>query len=109
MARYLKAFGLSTFAALLAELCILPARGQSVDAVDPLAGDSRLETKLTVSAVGTSFPDFLSDLSTRTGVRFTADRTVAEDKITLFAQDRPLSATLKAVAHFFNFTWRREG
>src|SRR5207253_1666896 len=38
-----------------------------------------------------------------------SDRNVAEDKITLFAHGRPLSTTLKAVARFFNFTWRRTG
>src|SRR5206468_790411 len=82
---------------------------QTTNQPDPFTDDSRLEVKQTIRAVGISFPDFLAELSAKTGIRFTADRNVAEDKITLFAHDRLLSTTLRAVARFFNFSWRREG
>src|SRR5947208_2552434 len=94
---------------LFLSLCSPSCRAQTANPSDPFAGDSRLEAKGTIRAVGISFPDFLADLSAKTGIRFTLDRNVSEDKITLFAHDRPLATTLKAVARFFNFTWRRSG
>src|SRR5207244_2061829 len=45
----------------------------------------------------------------QTGVRFFAEGSVADDRVTVYAHDRPLSETLQAVAGLFHDEWRRSG
>jgi len=68
-----------------------------------------MQVKRTLRLHDVSIRDFLADLNLQTGIRFFADRSVAEDRLTLFAHDRPLAETLRAVAAFFRFEWRRNG
>lgn len=76
---------------------------------DPFAEDARMQAKRTLRFQDTPLRDFLADLNIQTGIRFFADRTVAEDRLTLFARERPLAETLRVVAAFFRFEWRRDG
>src|SRR5258706_1878095 len=78
-------------------------------APDPFAGDERMAAKRTIRIHDMPMPDFLADLNLQTGIRLFAEKPVANDKITLFALDRPLSDTLRSVAGFFKFEWRRDG
>src|SRR5205085_863692 len=73
----------------------------------PFDGDPRTAGKVTVRAHDISVSALLADIETRTGARFIADSTVADDRVTLYAHDRPLADTLQALAAFFRFAWKR--
>lgn len=96
-------------ALLVLPCAALGARDKSLPATDPLLGDSRLETKRSVHAVNATMRDLLADLNIQTGIRFFADRAVADDRVTLIAHDRPLAETMRAIADLFQFAWKREG
>jgi hypothetical protein len=76
---------------------------------DPFAADARMKARLTLRLRDTPLRDFLADLETQTGVRFFADSSVEDDRISLYAHDRPLAETLRAAAAFLRFEWKREG
>lgn len=78
-------------------------------AADPFAGDSRAAGRRTIRLHDRSIRDVLADLNLQTGIRFFADPAVAEDRITLIAHDRPLGESLRAVAEFLRFEWKRDG
>jgi len=75
----------------------------------PFAGDSRMAGRRTLQLRDQSIRDLLADLNLATGVRFFAHSTVADDRVTLIASDRPLAESLSAVSSFFGFEWKREG
>jgi hypothetical protein len=94
-------------ALFLAALLLIPSAvyGQYT-AFDPFAGDERMSARRTIRAHDTALTKLLADLSEQTGVRLRADPSVAGDRVNLFAHDRPLDETLRAVAAFFRFDWR---
>lgn len=71
--------------------------------------DSRLQRKVTLGVKRVSFAAICEKLSKETGVTFTAQKGVADDKITLFCKDRPARDLMRAIAHLFNYTWDRQG
>ncbi len=79
------------------------------DAADPFSGDARLGVKRSFKAREQPIRDLLADLNLQTGIRFFADPSVADDRVTLIYHDKPPSEALRAVAALFNFEWRREG
>ena len=94
---------------ILAPLCFLltvPCRAQDSD---PFADDARLLQKRTIKAAGIPVKELLEDLTKQTGIQLTAGPRVAEEKVVLFAHDRPLVDSLRIIAKFFNFYWGRTG
>lgn len=59
--------------------------------------DSRLDQKVTIKALGMPLGDFLAELSRQTGVRMTARRDIADDKIALYVKDLPLADLQEAI------------
>jgi hypothetical protein len=77
--------------------------------IDPFAGDDRLVARHPLRVVGQPLREVLAGLTQKTGIPLTASAAVAEDKVVLFVQDRPLGQTLNVLARFFRFTWLRDG
>jgi hypothetical protein len=96
---------------ILGCLCAILGGQTSVRASspDPFAGDERMAAKRTIRVHDKPMPDFLADLNLQTGIRFFADKSVADDKVTVYAHDRPLGDTLRVIAAFFKFEWKRDG
>ncbi len=92
---------------LIFALCI--ATSCFAQETDPFAGDTRLLKKHTIKAAGIPLKELLEDLTKQTEIQFTAGHRVAEDKVVLFAHDRPLADSLRIIAKFFNFYWGRSG
>ena len=76
---------------------------------DPFAADERLLKKYTIRAAGIPLKEVLDDLTKQTGIQLVAGPRVAEDKVVLFAHERPLVDSLRLIARFFNFYWGRSG
>src|SRR5437879_4814482 len=75
---------------------------------DPFAGDPRMAAKHTIRVHDQPVADLLADLNQQTGIRFFAQGGVSDDRVTVFAHDRPLADTLKAVADLYHDEWKRE-
>ncbi len=71
--------------------------------------DARLQRKITLGKKRVSFSDLCAHLETQTGISFAANKSVADDKITIFCTDRPLRDLMREIATLFNFTWQRSG
>jgi hypothetical protein len=71
--------------------------------------DARLVRKVSVQAKGISFFDLCERLRRESGVRVTANRCVADDKITLYCHPRPLRDLMRQISRHFGFTWIRKG
>ena len=74
---------------------------------DAFEGDARLNAVKTIRVLGEPLGTAFDRLSHETGVRFTGDPSVADDKLILYAYRRPLSVTLRTVARYFGFVWTR--
>ena len=85
--------------------------GAGAESAAPTAftGDARMVVKRTLKLQDQPIRDFLADLNLATGIRFFAHPSVADDRVTLLAHDRPLADALTAVGSFFGFQWKREG
>lgn len=84
-------------------------QAQTSPSPDPFSDDMRFAMKHSLRFQNASLRDFLADLNEQTGITFYADPTVKDDKITLITHDRPLVETLKAIARFYHWEWRRSG
>ena len=93
---------------LFALLLFLPARCPAQE-TDPFAGDRRLLKKHTIKAAGIPLKELLEQLTKETGIQLGTTSRVAEDKVVLYAHDRPLVDSLTAISRFFNFYWGRNG
>jgi hypothetical protein len=71
--------------------------------------DARLARKLNETVKGLPFSDLCAQWTAQTGVEFTAAKTVADDKITLFCKERPVRDMMRAITQVFGFKWRRSG
>ncbi len=67
-----------------------------------------MQQNVKVRAPGLAVKDLLARLSQAAGVKLTADKLTAEDKVVVFSPARPLQATLGDIAALFNDYWRRE-
>jgi hypothetical protein len=95
-----------------------PIAGQGADAVKAAVAeqrreativDTRLVRKVSVQAKALSFFDLCERLRRQAGVRVTANRCVADDKITLYCHPRPLRDLMRQISRQFGFTWVRKG
>jgi hypothetical protein len=71
--------------------------------------DVRLQVKCSLRLNGVSIRDALAQLERDTGIRFFADSTVIDERITLYTHHRPLAEIMSAMADFFHFAWKQEG
>ena len=71
--------------------------------------DARLFKKLTLALKGTSLEELCEKLRQETGVRFQAARIVADEKVTVFVDERPAREVMREVARLFGFMWARSG
>ncbi|MGC8668785.1 MAG: hypothetical protein ACP5VE_11780 [Chthonomonadales bacterium] len=76
---------------------------------DAFSGDGRLAIRVTIKVHDTSLTDLLADLGVQTSIRFFVDDAVSPDRVTLYAYDRPLEASLRALARCCSYAWRRIG
>src|SRR5689334_3211471 len=76
---------------------------------DALSSDARLTGKRSLRVREQPIRDLLADLNLQTGVRFFADKTVSDDRVTVISHDQPLKDSLRAIASLFNFERRRDG
>jgi hypothetical protein len=71
--------------------------------------DPRLARSISLSVKGISLADVCRELTDRTGVRFSASRQVADEKVTIFCQDEPVRDLMRSVVRLFGFVWNRSG
>jgi len=71
--------------------------------------DARLVREIGLRIKAMSFADFCAHLTQETGIRFTASRRVADDKITILCHPRSLRSIMRLVAQHFGFSWVRKG
>jgi hypothetical protein len=98
------------FGLLTSALCLLTAAPTlAAPEADPFAGDLRVSAKQSMRQLNLPIRDLLADLSQQTGIRFFADATVGDDRITLITHDRSLGETLRSIAAFFQYDWKKDG
>ncbi len=71
--------------------------------------DPRLSRKVSLAVKGMAFIDLCKKLSEDSGIAFTAGRTVANDKVTIFCKEKPLRDLMRAISQLFAFGWIRSG
>ena len=71
--------------------------------------DSRLTQKVTCAFKGTALSDLCEKLKSDTGIRVTAGPSVADEKVTLFCEKRPLREVMRQLSRPFGYTWLRSG
>jgi hypothetical protein len=71
--------------------------------------DARLVRKMTIGFKSLAFSDLCKQWTDETGIEFSAAKTVADDKITLFCKDKPLRDVMRQITQVFGFLWRRIG
>jgi hypothetical protein len=71
--------------------------------------DPRLVHRMTVAAKGQSFADLCRQWKEETGIDFSAARTVADDKVTIFCKEKPLRDVMRQITQVFGYLWRRSG
>lgn len=95
----------------LAILCLLsldPAPVNAATAPDP-AADRRLASRVTIEAEGIPIDQVLRTLSAKTGVRFTSDRRLGDERLVAFVPESSLSDVMGAVANLYRSTWVAQG
>jgi hypothetical protein len=73
------------------------------------AVDARLQRKVSLAVKGVAFSDLCAELEQKTGIAFSAARSVQDDKVTIFCRDRPVRDILRQISALFNFSWERTG
>jgi hypothetical protein len=71
--------------------------------------DARLSRQVTLQAKGMALSDLCEGLREQTGIRLTAGRSAADDKVTVFCKQTPLREVMRQVNRLFSFTWLRSG
>lgn len=92
--------------ALIAIVWLLCVRCTAQEQITP---DKRLEQKVTIKAIGRPLGDFLADLSASTGVKMTARKDVADDKLVVLVKDLPLLDLQDAIKEVLHLRCTREG
>jgi hypothetical protein len=75
----------------------------------PLDRDSRLDVKLSLAEKDRPLGDIVAGLGREINVPLRASRDIADDRATLFLDDRPAVEVLGLVARQFDFQWYRRG
>src|SRR5206468_5409615 len=88
---------------------LVPAIGARASEMpdDPLVHDPRLDVKVTLAEKDQPLGAILSGLRHQIKVPLRANRDVADDKATLFLDERPAAEVLALIARQFDFQWYR--
>jgi hypothetical protein len=73
----------------------------------PFKDDARLETKVSLAEKDRPLGELLSDLGARLQVPLTAAPDTADDKVSLFLDQRPAAEVLQIIARQLDFQWTR--
>src|SRR5882724_4801567 len=79
---------------------------KSPEVKDVFADNPKLLQKVKVECEGMAVGELLALLSQKTGVKLSADRGVADDKVVLFSPARPLRETLTDLAALYHDLWQ---
>src|SRR5260370_540879 len=71
--------------------------------------ESRLTQKVSCAFKGTALCDLCEKLKSDTGIHLTAGPSVADEKVTLFCEKRPLREVMRQLSRPFGYTWLRSG
>ena len=71
--------------------------------------DARLVRKIHLAVKGMPLGDLCQQLSEQSGVQIAANRNVADDKVTVFCNPRPLRDIMRQLSGLFGFSWERTG
>src|SRR5262249_40130709 len=71
--------------------------------------DARLTQRIGLSAKAVAFSDLCRQMRTQTRIEIVADRSVGDDKATVFCKDQPLRDVMRQIAQVFGFQWIRTG
>jgi len=71
--------------------------------------DARLVRPISLHVKGGAFSDLCETITKDTGIRLTANRRVADDKVTLLCHPRPLRDIMRLISQHFGFAWVRSG
>jgi hypothetical protein len=97
----------------LTTLVLTAATGLPTGAAQPptasRAQDARLLRKVTLHEKGVALSDFCAEVQAQTGVELSASRTVADEKVTVFVEERPARDVMREVARLFSDFWSRSG
>jgi hypothetical protein len=103
-----RVFYLWLFTAAVLGSVSAPASASEVAIPRDLARDARLEAPLAVAVKDRPLGEVLPELGKKLNVHLSAARETADDKITLFIQERPAREVLALISDHFDFQWRRE-
>ena len=69
------------------------------------AGDARLDKPVTLAVKGEALADILPLIEKQTGVRLKVAHDIADQKATIFVDDKPLKEVMAGLKTVFGFTW----
>ncbi len=85
---------------LLMVLCCL-----GTTMAEPLPDDAALSSPVTLAIKGESLSDTLKSLEKQSGVQLRAARDVADQKVTVFVDDKPLRKVMEGLALLLEYHW----
>lgn len=88
---------------VLVPLMILISLGAAVGA--SLPDDPELDAPVTLAVKGEALTDVLKMLQGQTGVRLQAGRDVADQKVTIFVDDKPLRKVMEGLSLLLEYHW----
>jgi Putative zinc-finger len=71
--------------------------------------DPRLSHEVTCAYKATALSDLCDQLRSDTGIQLSAGPSVADEKVTLFCEKRPLRDVMRQLSRPFGYTWLRSG
>jgi hypothetical protein len=71
--------------------------------------DARLAREVTLQQKATALSDLCERLRGDTGIQLAAGQSVADEKVTLFCEKRPLRDVMRQLSRPFGYTWLRGG
>jgi hypothetical protein len=71
--------------------------------------DPRLSREVSLGVKAIAFSDLCDRLKADTGIEIAAGRSVADEKLTVFCEKRPLRDVMRAINQVFGFAWLRSG
>ncbi len=71
--------------------------------------DPRLQKRVTLAKKAVAFGELLDAIAKETGISISANRSVSDDKLTVFCKDKPLRDLMRLITQHFGFVWERTG
>ncbi|MCX6376948.1 MAG: hypothetical protein NTU88_13105 [Armatimonadetes bacterium] len=74
----------------------------------PLPDDPALAKPVTLAVKGEALTDVLKMLQKQTGVRLRVDRDIADQKVTIFVDQKPMKDVMNGLSTVFGYRWSQE-